>query len=54
MALGWLISRLYLINRSVDWYGFFMAGALFLSLAAILYRRSWQRRKSLLREMRLQ
>ena len=37
-ALGWLISRLYLINRSVDWYGFFMAGALFLSLAAILYR----------------
>ena len=37
-ALGWLISRLYLINRSVDWYGFFMAGALFLSLAVILYR----------------
>ncbi len=37
-ALGWLISRFYLLNRSVDWYGFFMAGALFLALASVLYR----------------
>ena len=37
-ALGWLLSRLYLVNRTVDWYGFFMAGAMFFSLAAVLYR----------------
>lgn len=37
-ALGWLLSRLYLMNRTVDWYGFFMAGAMFFSLAAVLYR----------------
>lgn len=37
-ALGWCISRLYLLNRNVDWYGFFMAGVLFLGLAAVLYR----------------
>lgn len=37
-ALGYLLSRLYLVNGSVDWYGFFMAGALFLAMAAVLYR----------------
>lgn len=37
-ALGWCISRLYLVNPSVDWYGFFMAGVLFLGLSAVLYR----------------
>ena len=37
-ALGFLLSRLYLLNESVDWYGMFMAGALFLGLAAVLYR----------------
>lgn len=37
-VLGWGISRLYLLNRCVDWYGFFMAGALFLGLAALLFR----------------
>ena len=37
-VLGFCISRLYMLNRTVDWYGFFMAGALFLGLAAVLYR----------------
>ena len=37
-GLGWLISRCYLLNSQVDWYGFFLAGALFLALAAVLYR----------------
>ena len=47
-ALGRTISSLYRINGRADWYGFFMAGAVFLSLAAILYRslaekKSWKR-----------
>ena len=29
-GLGFLISRFYLLNGQVDWYGFFLAGALFL------------------------
>lgn len=37
-VLGFCISRLYMLNRTVDWYGFFMAGSLFLGLAAVLYR----------------
>lgn len=37
-AMGFCISRLYLLNGSVDWYGFFIAGSLFLGLAAVLYR----------------
>ncbi len=37
-VLGFLISRLYLLNRSVDWYGFVIAGAPFLGFAAVLYR----------------
>ena len=37
-ALGRTISSLYRINGRADWYGFFMAGAVFFSLAAILYR----------------
>ena len=37
-ALGFCISRLYLLSGSVDWYGFFIAGSLFLGLAAVLYR----------------
>lgn len=37
-ALGFLLSCLYLCNRQVDWYGLFMTGAIFLSLAAVLYR----------------
>ncbi len=37
-VLGFAVSRLYLLNRSVDWYGFILAGALFLGLAAVLYR----------------
>ena len=46
-ALGRTISSLYRINGRADWYGFFMAGAVFLSLAAILYRglaakKSWK------------
>ena len=46
-ALGLLLSGLYRINGRVDWYGFFMAGAVFLSLAAVLYRgltaeKSWK------------
>lgn len=36
--LGFALSRLYLLNNHVDWYGFFMAGVLFLALAVILYR----------------
>ena len=46
-ALGRTISSLYRINGRADWYGFFMAGAVFFSLAAILYRglaakKSWK------------
>lgn len=37
-ALGYVLSRLYLLNNQADWYGFFMAGTLFLALAAVLYR----------------
>lgn len=37
-ALGFFLSRLYLFNGNIDWYGFFMAGSLFLGLAVILYR----------------
>lgn len=37
-ALGFILSRFYLLNNSVDWYGFFMAGTLFLALAMLLYR----------------
>ena len=37
-ALGFLLSRLYLANGSIDWYGFVVAGTLFLGLAAVLYR----------------
>ena len=37
-ALGFLISRLFLLNRSVDWYGFVIVGTLFLGLAGVLYR----------------
>lgn len=37
-ALGFILSRFYLLNPQVDWYGFFMAGTLFLALAVILYR----------------
>lgn len=37
-VLGFLLSRLYLLNGNIDWYGFFMAGCLFLGLAAVLYR----------------
>lgn len=37
-VLGFLISRCYVLQPQVDWYGFFMAGALFLALAAVLYR----------------
>jgi len=45
-VLGWIISRLYMLNRSVDWYGFFMAGAVFMGLAVVLYR-GLARRKSI-------
>lgn len=37
-ALGFAVSRLYLLNQNVDWYGFILAGVLFLGLAAVLYR----------------
>lgn len=37
-ALGFLLSRMYLWLPSVDWYGFFMTGVIFLGLAAVLYR----------------
>ncbi len=37
-ALGFLLSRLYILNPHMDWYGFFMTGAIFLALAAVLYR----------------
>ncbi len=37
-ALGFVLSRFYLFNNHIDWYGFFMAGTLFLALAVILYR----------------
>lgn len=37
-ALGFFLSRIYLYNGNVDWYGFFMAGSLFLGLAAVLHR----------------
>lgn len=37
-ALGFVISRLYMLNGSVDWYGFAIVGSLFLGLAAVLYR----------------
>ncbi len=37
-VLGFLLSRLYLVNDAIDWYGFFMAGCLLLALAVILYR----------------
>ncbi len=37
-VLGFTLSRFYLLNNQVDWYGFFIAGTLFLALAAILYR----------------
>ena len=37
-VLGFLLSRMYLLLPSVDWYGFFMAGVIFLGLAAVLYR----------------
>lgn len=37
-VLGFFLSRLYLLNGSIDWYGFFMAGSLFFGLAVILYR----------------
>ncbi len=37
-VLGFFLSRLYLLNQRIDWYGFFMAGSLFLGLAAVLYR----------------
>lgn len=37
-AIGFLLSRLYLWNSHIDWYGFFMTGAIFLALAAVLYR----------------
>ena len=37
-ALGYLISRMYLLESSVDWYGFFMAGVILLSLTVVLYR----------------
>ncbi len=36
--LGFVLSRLYLLNGKADWYGFLMAGAIFLGLSAILYR----------------
>ena len=37
-VFGFLLSRLYMLNRSIDWYGFAIVGALFLGVAAILYR----------------
>ena len=37
-VLGFFLSRLYLFNGNIDWYGFIMAGSLFLGLAVILYR----------------
>lgn len=37
-VLGFLLSRMYLLNRSVDWYGFVIVGAMFLGVAGILYR----------------
>lgn len=37
-ALGLVISCMYTWNSSVDWYGFFMTGVIFLSLAAVIYR----------------
>lgn len=37
-ALGVAISCMYTWNSSVDWYGFFMTGVIFLSLAAVIYR----------------
>lgn len=49
-GLGFLISRFYLLNGQVDWYGFFLAGALFLALAAVLYRglrSGWSRKAKL-------
>ena len=46
-VLGFCISRLYMLNRTVDWYGYFMAGALFLGLAAVLPR-SFRRKDILL------
>ena len=45
-TLGFLISRLYLMNQSVDWYGFVIEGTLFLGLAGVLYR-GFTSRKSL-------
>lgn len=51
-ALGFLISRLYLLNRSVDWYGFVIAGAPFLGLQLCCTgdyrrRRTWDGRQSM-------
>lgn len=37
-ALVLAISCMYTWNSSVDWYGFFMTGVIFLSLAAVIYR----------------
>lgn len=45
-VLGFLISRLYMLNRSVDWYGFLLVGAMFLGITGILYR-GFAARKSL-------
>ena len=37
-VFGWLVSRCYLAVPSLDWYGFFLTGTMFLGLAACLYR----------------
>ena len=37
-VLGFLLSCCYRLVQTVDWYGFLMAGVVFLALAAVLYR----------------
>jgi hypothetical protein len=37
-ALGWTISRLYILNNHLDWYGLTMLGLLYLCLFLILFR----------------
>ena len=44
-VLGFCISRLYMLNRTVDWYGFFMVGALFLGLAAVICTAVFQEKR---------
>jgi hypothetical protein len=37
-TLGWIISRLYLIDQNINWYGLTMLGLMYICLLLILFR----------------